>query len=143
MRVYDPLLKLFTTGRLFRKQIVNEYLYLSPITHELQYNNRQVKLENAIDRPIDSKTKTFTTPEVEKVLQYFLTTLNEQQRRLYVGFESLKLGYGGDTQMAKITGMNIKTIARGLTELLSQGITPNRIRKVGGGRHPLEKKRKS
>ena len=143
VRVYDPLLKLFTTSRLLRKQIVNEYLYLSPTTHELQFNNRQVKLEKAIDRPIDPKAETFTTPEVEKVLHYFLLTLNERQRRLYVGFESLKLGYGGDTQMAKITGINIKTIAKGRTELLSQGITPDRIRKVGGGRHPLEKKRKS
>jgi hypothetical protein len=73
----------------------------------------------------------------------FLTQLDEKQRRLYVGFESMLLGYGGDSIMAEVTGMNIKTVARGRRELLARDITPERVRKAGGGRIPVEKKRPS
>lgn len=47
---------------------------------------------------------------------FFLSTLDKHQRRLYVGLESAKLGRGGDRQLADITGMSVDTITliRGL-----------------------------
>jgi hypothetical protein len=84
----------------------------------------------------------FDDPDIQRGLNAFLTTLNEKQRRLYVGFESMKLGHGGDVILSRVTGMNVKTIARGRRELLSHNITLERVRQVGGGRPRLEKKRR-
>jgi hypothetical protein len=39
--------------------------------------------------------------ELKAALIIFLSTLNEKQRRLYAGFESLKVGHGGDKQIAE------------------------------------------
>src|ERR1019366_367298 len=68
----------------------------------------------------------------------FLSTLDERQRRLYAGLESHQLGYGGDRQVALITGMSVHTIAKGRRELSE--FRPNaRIRKPGAGQPAVEK----
>jgi hypothetical protein len=141
VRVYDSLSILFKKKRLFRQQLGGEFLYLSPLNHTLQFDNRQQQLESAAAATLAPQTAPFATAAVRTALNVLLSVLNEKQRRLYVGFESLKIGYGGDTLMAKITGMNIKTVARGRHELQAPQITPERVRQVGGGRPPLEKKR--
>ena len=141
--VYKPLAALAASGSLLRQQFAGEYLYLSPGKRGLQLENRNQMLEISISKKRRQRVAEFGSPEVGDALQIFLAQLNENQRRLYAGFESMKLGYGGDTIMAEITGMNIKTIARGRQELRAHDITPERVRKVGGGRHPLEKKPKS
>lgn len=72
-------------------------------------------------------------------LNFFLSILDERQRRLYVGLESKTLGHGGDRQMAIITGLNVNTIAKGRCEL-EQAEASDRIRTPGGGRLRVEKK---
>jgi hypothetical protein len=143
VRVYRSLLELYTSSRLLRHQIGSEYLYLSPVKRELQLKNRKELIEATVREQTQEPLPEFASPEIKEALWVFLAHLNEKQRRLYVGFESMKLGHGGDTIMSKITGMNIKTISRGRQELWSHDITPQRVRKAGGGRHPLEKKRQS
>ena len=66
---------------------------------------------------------------------------DEKQRRLYAGLESLKLGYGGDQRIAAFIGMDPHTVAKGRRELIEQHFEVDRIRKAGGGRKPVEKKR--
>jgi hypothetical protein len=59
-----------------------------------------------------------------------------------VAWESKRLGYGGDRLLSQITGMDEKTIRRGREEL-DASLTdnpPERIRRAGGGRPPVEKK---
>jgi len=137
--VHKPLRELFSLGELHREQLPAGYLYVSPIKKDLQLTNRNAMLEAAAIEQSEGIASEFASPEIQKALQVFLLTLNEKQRRLYVGFESMKLGYGGDTLMSRITGMNIKTIAKGRQELLSHQITADTIRKSGGGR-PASKK---
>ena len=72
-------------------------------------------------------------------MRVLLSVLNEKQRRLYLGFESIRLGHGGDAQISRLTGANVKTIARGRRQLQSRDITVERIRDVGGGRPPAKK----
>jgi hypothetical protein len=72
-------------------------------------------------------------------MNFFLSTLDEHQRRLYVGLESKKLGHGGDQRVSVITGMDAETIAKGRREL-EQAEPTDRIRAPGGGRWPVEKK---
>jgi hypothetical protein len=71
-----------------------------------------------------------------------LSRMDEQQRRWYVGLESLKIGHGGDTLLAQITGLHVETIRRGREELENEleDRPPERIRREGGGRPPVEKK---
>jgi hypothetical protein len=71
-----------------------------------------------------------------------LSRLNEQQRRWLAALESQKIGHGGDTLLAQITGLHTDTIRRGREELAADlaGRPVDRIRKPGAGRPRVEKK---
>lgn len=80
---------------------------------------------------------------VHQQMNLLLSRLDEQQRRWYAAIEAQKLGRGGATIVAKITGLSVETIRRGRTEL-EDGLAErpiDRIRQAGGGRKPVEKKR--
>src|SRR3989338_4672471 len=55
VNVHIPLLQLFLKGRLFREQIVDKYLYLSPITHTTQLANRKHIMEMEISDSQDMR----------------------------------------------------------------------------------------
>ena len=78
---------------------------------------------------------------VHHQMNMFLSRLNEQERRWFVGIESKARGYGGDSQMSEITGMHVETIRRGRRELDEDlaGRPEDRVRLPGGGRPPLKK----
>ncbi len=80
---------------------------------------------------------------VHQQMNLLMSRLNEQQRRWYAAIEAQKLGHGGATLMAKITGLSVETIRRGRTEL-ENGLAErpiDRVRRAGGGRQTVEKKR--
>jgi hypothetical protein len=83
-------------------------------------------------------------PERERHRQLLLlfNRLDENQRRWFVALESKRLGYGGDHLLSQITGMDEKTIRLGRAELDASLVDnpPDRIRRAGGGRPPVEKK---
>jgi len=131
--VHNALGKLFHLGRLLREQIGDQYLYLSPVLAESQFLTRKKIL---IQGSAESVSKVH--PPGEHVMT-FLSVLNEKQRRLYLGLESIRLGHGGDISMASVAGVNVKTVSRGRKELMSKEIDPDRIRREGAGRPPLKK----
>jgi len=71
-----------------------------------------------------------------------MSRLDEQQRRWLAALEAKKLGYGGDTLLAHITGLHVDTIRRGREELDAglQGRPTDRVRRPGAGRPSGEKK---
>ena len=75
-------------------------------------------------------------------MNLFLSRLDEQQRRWYVGLEAERLGRGGHRLLAQITGLDLKTIQRGWDELAGElaDRPRDRVRQAGGGRYPAEKK---
>ena len=75
-------------------------------------------------------------------MNLLLSRLDEQQRRWYVALESTRVGYGGDRELSRITGMNVETIRRGRRELDGslRGRPTDRVRLPGGGRPTAEKK---
>jgi hypothetical protein len=81
--------------------------------------------------------------EVHHQMNLFLTRLDEQQQRWYVALEAKKLGRGGATRMAQVTGMHVDTIRRGQEELDNElaDRPVDRVRLPGGGRPLVEKKR--
>jgi hypothetical protein len=75
-------------------------------------------------------------------LNLLMSRLDEQQRRWLAALESQKIGYGGDTALALITGLHVDTIRRGREELDAelQGRPSDRVRQPGAGRPPGKKK---
>lgn len=79
------------------------------------------------------------TKQLHAHINFLVSTLDERQRRLYVGLESRRLGHGGDRQLAEITGLSVATIAAGRRDLeTAQAST--RVRTPGAGRPRAEKK---
>jgi hypothetical protein len=75
-------------------------------------------------------------------INLFLSRLTEPQRRWYAGMLSQAPAGPSDRQLALITGLDPKTIARGRAELAAglPTLVPPRQRRPGGGRHATEKK---
>lgn len=71
-----------------------------------------------------------------------MSRLDEQERRWYAGLEARRLGHGGIDQVAKMTGLDEKTIARGMAELAEglEGRPQKGVRLAGAGRPRTEKK---
>ena len=80
------------------------------------------------------------TKELQATILLFLGLLDEQQRRLYAGLESLKLGPGGDAIVAQLLGLDPETVAKGRHGLLRNEIDREHVRRPGGGRKAVEKK---
>jgi hypothetical protein len=139
--VHNALGKLSVSGRLLREQLGSQYLYLSPIATQRQLTERKRWLTQGAATTIENGDSSKT--EFGEQIQTFLSVLNEKQRRLYLGLESLKYGHGGDRRLSWTTGVNVKTIARGRVELLSGEIVHDRVRRRGAGRPPLKKTKSS
>ncbi len=135
VRTHAALLTLYRRGRVLRHQIGGEYLYVSVERGAAQLERRQKQLETEAT-PV---TSLGLEEDIRPHLTVFLATLNEKQRRLYAGFESLRIGRGGDTVVAGWTGLNTKTVARGRRELQAGGVSMDRVREAGAGR-PASKK---
>lgn len=80
--------------------------------------------------------------EVHQQINLFISRLDEQQRRWYAALEAKKLGHGGSTLVAKITGLSVETIRRGRHELDKELVDRplKQVRKPGAGRKATEKK---
>lgn len=74
-------------------------------------------------------------------MNLLMSRLDEQQRRWYAAVESDKIGFGGDVQVARLTGLNVETIGRGRREMAEQLVKRpvQKIRVKGGGRPRVEK----
>jgi len=51
--------------------------------------------------------------ELKAAILLFYGLLDEQQRRLFAGLESIRLGHGGDTLLGDFLGLDVHTVARG------------------------------
>jgi len=50
-------------------------------------------------------------------INLIMSLMNARQRRLFAAFQAQQLGYGGITRMAEITGLDRKTIRKGIKEV--------------------------
>lgn len=144
VEVNGPLVQLVRTSRLGRKRVAGVYVYGSPkrVRYADQIATRQREPTDQIlgiarDKEVEA------TDEAKAAIILFMTTLDEKQRRLYAGLESLLIGRGGDRRLAELTGLDVHTVAKGRKELEQQSLDPERIRRPGAGRKPAEKKRRT
>ena len=138
----EPLLKLVQQERVARQSVGGLYLYCStkPALRERQLLARRV-LQADPHLAGSAIASSEVTAEMKAAIVLFFSMLDEKQRRLYAGLESLKLGYGGDQRIAAFIGMDPHTVAKGRRELIEQDFEVDRIRRAGGGRKLVEKKR--
>ncbi|MHB8288127.1 MAG: hypothetical protein ACYDEY_02610 [Acidimicrobiales bacterium] len=133
--VGQPLLKLVRSKRLSREQVSGRYVYLSP---EPSVRRAQLRARSVYDAEASrlSLGSGFVVlpDELKAAIVLFYSLLDERQRRLYAGLEAMKVGHGGDAQVAELFGIDPGTVARGRVELLSGDVPPGRVRRPKGGR---------
>lgn len=140
--VKDPLRKLTREGRIFRKKVSGRFMHFSAekLLRKDQLRARQVWDAHPADLSFGGGVRVLPD-ELKVAIILFFSLLDEKQRRLYAGLESLKLGHGGDRKIAGLLGLDPGRVARGRQQLLTRDVDLERVRKKGGGRGPLETKR--
>lgn len=139
--VQDALHELAQHQRVSRQIVSGKYLYTAtdPTAQRRQLlTRRTVELLPTV---VDTSVLEVSPEEVKAAILLFYSLLDEQQRRLYAGLESLKQGRGGDRQLADFLELDPHTVARGRQQLLAQDVEVDRARRAGAGRKPVEKKR--
>ena len=142
--VKEPLLQLVQQGKIARQTVSGLYLYCARDRNQRQQQllARQARLEQStIATGVRSPPQ--VSDELRAAILLFYSLLDEQQRRLYAGLESLKLGHGGDRQLADFLDLDPHTVAHGREQLLDQDVEFDRMRRMGAGRKPVEKNARS
>ncbi len=141
VQVQDTLHELAQQRRITRQIVSGLYLYTSrdrAIQQGQLLTRRKVE---ALPTVVDASVLEVSEEELKASILLFYSLLDEQQRRLYAGLESLKLGRGGDRSLADFLELDPHTVARGRQQLLAQDVEVDRARRTGGGRKRVEKKR--
>lgn len=140
VEVKSPLLQLVRQRRIGREKVAGRYVYvvLDPVRRRQQllsaHESPAVKLQE-----MASGDQGILAHELKAAIILFVSLLDEQQRRLWAGLESLRLGHGGDQVIAALLGIDPHTVARGRQQLLARDAQLQRIRKSGAGRPAIKK----
>ena len=73
----------------------------------------------------------------ENKIRKMMPLLNEKQKRLYLASEAEAIGYGGISQVSRISGVSRVTISQGIKELRAENKAETKTensRRKGGGR---------
>ncbi len=140
----DALRKLVGDGRLTRHKLAGQFLYCATDhaqeTHQLRAR-RLLMATPGLGRPLPGAD--LMPEELRAAIVLFASLLDERQRRLFAGLESLKCGWGGDRRIATLLGIDPSTVAVGRRQLVDRDVEiVDRVRRAGGGRTPTEKKRR-
>lgn len=75
-----------------------------------------------------------------EMMRVFVASLNEKQRRLFLGLEAARLGHGGRKLLVKEFGTSYSVIAEGENQWRHPELLPDtqRNRRRGAGRKPIE-----
>lgn len=140
--VKDPLRKLALENRIHREKVAGRFVHFSIDAAARRQLLRARQVFDTLPSDLSFGAGVRVVPdELKAAIVLFSSLLDEKQRRLYAGLESVKLGHGGDRRIADLLGLDPSTVAKGRKELLSEDVSRERVRKAGGGRKRLEKKR--
>ncbi len=138
VEVHEPLLRLVKQRRLAREKVSGAYLYC---TRDSVRRKAQLRAREEGPPSQQEQRRGLALDQSKAALVLLLGLLDERQRRLFAGLESMLLGWGGDRRIAEATGLDVLTIAKGRRELLEGKLEAEGIRRPGGGRKAVEKKR--
>src|SRR5712664_224507 len=139
VQVQDALHQLTQQRRVTREIVSGLYLYTATDRAIQLGQLRTRRTVEAVPTVADASVLDVSQQELKASILLFYSLLDEQQRRLYAGLESLKLGRGGERQLADFLALNPHTVARGRQQLLAQDVEVDRARRTGGGRKPWAK----
>jgi hypothetical protein len=140
--VQEPLRHLVQKQRLSRAGIDGQFLYTCVEPGPRRQQTLSRRSAHAIPGIVHAHDLQISPEELKAAILLFYATLDEQQRRLYAGLESLRAGHGGDQLIASFLHLDPHTVSRGRQQLLDRDILAGRTRRVGGGRPAQEKKRR-
>lgn len=136
----ETLLKLVRIDTIVREKLAGQYIYFTK-----NYSKKNVQLAFRNDNTISSILSTndggkeVLAHEMKAAIVLFYSLLDEKHRRFYAGLEALKIGHGGDSAIARLLGIDARTVARGRKELLAHPEKSTILRKAGGGRKSVKK----
>jgi len=139
--VQEPLRHLVQQQRLSRAEVEGQFLYTAIDSPQRRNQMLARRGEQAVPLAVHSVALQLSPDELKAAVLLFYSLLDEQQRRLFAGLESIRLGHGGDTLLSDFLGLDVHTVARGRQQLLDRDVIGGRMRRFGGGRTPAEKKR--
>ena len=144
VKTKHALAQLVRSRRLSRESMGSVYVYFSSDNKGArQQQQRRLAQAGRSSAALIVTNPDLATEEAKAMILLFYSLLDEKQRRLYAGLESLKLGHGGDVHIASLLEIDPHTVARGRQELLAGEVDPGRVRAKGGGRPSQEKKRRT
>ena len=141
VEVKRPLLQLYQGKAIHREKLAGVYTYFSASGDKRRSQllmREQRRTDPAIGLPAEIEA---LSHELKAAIILFFSLLDEQQRRMYAGLEAHKMGHGGDRKIAGLLGLDAHTVAKGRRELFGTEVHRGRVRKKGGGRKAMEKKR--
>ncbi len=140
VEVNSSLLKLITQGKVLREKVDGMYLYCSadPVIHKRQLAGREMAPAREGTRGI-ILSNDWVSDEIKAAIILFFSLLDEKQRRLFAGLESIQFGHGGDTRIADLLGIDPHTVSKGRQQILEQDSLAEGIRKPGAGRPGVKK----
>jgi hypothetical protein len=124
--VQDPLHDLVRQGRLRRVDLAGRFLYTATDARRSKDQSRARRTAQAVPLVTDATALAVSPDELKAAILLFYGLLDEQQRRLFAGLESIKLGRGGDTILATFLSLDPHTVARGRQQLLDHDVAPER-----------------
>lgn len=135
-----PLITLYKKDKLYREKHGGEYVYFNnAVTRQKQQRMIRRSQTEAFVLTIDKLSSPVITDELKAAIILFYSILDEKQRRLYAGLESLKIGHGGDKLISNLLKLDPETVSAGRKQLISGQFEKERVRKVGGGRIAIKK----
>jgi hypothetical protein len=141
--VQEPLRHLVQQGRLSRTAIDGQFLYTAIDSTDRRNQSLARRRAQAVPLAVHSAALQVSPDELKAAIILFYGLLDEQQRRLFAGLESIRLGHNGDTLLSDFLGLDVHTVARGRQQLLDQEVVSTGTRRQGGGRQPTKKKRQT
>jgi hypothetical protein len=139
--VQQPLRHLVQLQRLSRIEVHGQFLYTAVDSVERRRQILTRRSAQAVPVAVHAAALQLSPDELKAAILLFYSLLDEQQRRLFAGLESIRLGHGGDTLLGDFLGLDVHTVARGRQQLLDRDVVGGRSRRIGGGRIATEKKR--
>jgi hypothetical protein len=139
----EPLRHLVQRRRLSRTEVGGQFLYTAIDSTDRRNQTMARRSAQAVPLAVHSADLQVSPDELKAAIILFYGLLDEQQRRLFAGLESIRLGHGGDTLLGDFLGLDAHTVARGRQQLLDRNVVRGRTRRQGGGRQPTEKKRRT
>jgi hypothetical protein len=141
--VQEPLRHLVQRERLSRTEIDGQFLYTAIEPPDRRHQTMARRSAQVVPVAVHSADLQVSPDQLKAAIILFYGLLDEQQRRLFAGLESIRLGHGGDTLLGDFLGLEAHTVARGRQQLLDRNVISGRSRRQGGGRPPSEKKRRT